>query len=68
MPLPRELWDDVVPESTTVVGDIDRFVAYIEYGDAWRDWCGRVQQCIRWMAEDIGAMSADIVQRLLQRP
>ena len=44
MPLPRELWDDVVPESTTVVGDIDTFLVYVEHGDAWRDWCGRVRR------------------------
>lgn len=68
MPLPRELWDDIVPESTTVVGDIETFVAYVEYGDAWRDWCRRVQQSVQSMGEEIGIVSSDIVQHLLEHP
>jgi hypothetical protein len=68
MSLPRALWDDVVPESTTVVGDVDAFVNYIEQGHAWKDWCGRVRVCVCWMAETFGQPSADIVEQLMQRP
>ncbi len=46
MPLPHELSDDIVPDSTAVVGDIESFIAYIEYGHAWQDWCGRVQRAM----------------------
>lgn len=67
MPLPHELSDDIVPDSTAVVGDIESFIAYIEYGHAWQDWCGRVQQCVRWIAQDFGPVSDDIVQDLLQK-
>ena len=68
VPLPHELSDDIVPDSTTVVGDVESFIAYIEYGHAWQDWCGRVQQCVRWIAQDFGPVSDDIVQNLLQKP
>jgi hypothetical protein len=68
VPLPHELSDDIVPDSTAVVGDIESFIAYIEYGHAWQDWCGRVQQCVRWIAQDFGPVSDDIVQDLLQKP
>lgn len=68
MPLPHELSNDIVPDSTAVVGDIESFIAYIEYGHAWQDWCGRVQQCVRWIAQDFGPVSDDIVQNLLQKP
>ena len=68
MPLPCELWDEVVPESTTVVGDIDTFLDYIEYGYAWKDWCKCVNQGVRWIAQDFGQVSPDVIQALTQRP
>jgi hypothetical protein len=60
MPLPRELWDDVVPEQTTVVGDIDFFILYCVYGYAWRDWCNRVQYSFRIMNMYFGMITPDI--------
>lgn len=68
MSLPCELWDDVVPESTTVVGDIDTFLDYVEYGYAWQDWCNRVHQCVQWIQQDFGPVSDDVIRQLMQKP
>ena len=68
MPLPDELWDEIVPETTTVVGDVDAFCLYVESGSAWQDWCARVHHGVRWMAQDFGPVSPDMVQQLVQRP
>jgi hypothetical protein len=37
MPLPNALLD--APDDTTVIGDLDAFMAYVESGQAWQDWC-----------------------------
>jgi hypothetical protein len=68
MPLPRELWNDVVPESTTVVGNVDTFIDYVEYGDAWKDWCYRVRQSLSGMKDLCGQVSPEIVEELLSKP
>lgn len=68
MSLPCELWDDIVPESTTVVGDIDTFLDYVEYGYAWRDWCNRVYQSVQWIQQDFGPVSDDVIRQLTQKP
>ena len=39
--LPSEL--AVYPEETTVVGDIDEFIDYMENGQALRDWRDRMK-------------------------
>jgi hypothetical protein len=45
MYLPNELSDDIVPEHTTVVGDIDYFFeVYVKYGYAFREWKERVKE------------------------
>lgn len=36
MPLPPELWQE--PEDTTVIGDLDLFIEYLESGQAEQDW------------------------------
>lgn len=36
MPLPSELLD--ATDETTVVGDLDAFMVYLESGQAWQDW------------------------------
>lgn len=68
MSLPCELWDDIVPESTTVVGDIDTFLDYVEYGYAWKDWCNRVHQSMQWIQQDFGPVSDDVIRQLTQKP
>ena len=67
MALPRELWDDVVPESTTVIGDVDKFLVYVEQGYAWRDWQSRIYHSLRRLEQDLGMVSPDIVQEILTR-
>jgi hypothetical protein len=42
MPLPPELAD--TPEDTTVIGDLDAFIDYLESGQALRDWNERIAQ------------------------
>jgi hypothetical protein len=44
MPLPLALV--AAPEETTVLGDIDAFMIYVESGQAYRDW-QRLQAPIR---------------------
>jgi hypothetical protein len=44
--LPMELHPSIVPESTTVVGDIDQLIAYIESGEAEDAWNDRLEY--RW--------------------
>ena len=36
MPLPSELLD--ATDETTVVGDLEAFMVYLESGQAWQDW------------------------------
>ena len=36
MPLPSELLNAM--DETTVVGDLDAFMVYLESGQAWQDW------------------------------
>jgi hypothetical protein len=36
MPLPNELLNAM--DETTVIGDLDAFMAYVESGQAWLDW------------------------------
>jgi hypothetical protein len=49
MPLPPDLVD--VPEETTVVGDVDAFIKYIESGQALQDWYERLEKRRSELAE-----------------
>lgn len=40
MPLPPEL--EAEPADTTVIGDVDDFIAYVENGQALLDWQKRM--------------------------
>ena len=44
--LPIELHPSIVPESTTVVGDIEQLIAYIESREAEDAWSDRLEY--RW--------------------
>ena len=44
--LPIELHPSIVPENTTVVGDIEQLIAYIESGEAEDAWNDRLKY--RW--------------------
>ena len=51
--LPTELI--IEPEDTTVVGDVDAFIAYVENGQALRDWHARLaalsEECDAFLCE-----------------
>ena len=49
MPLPPELAETL--EETTVVGDLDAFIAYLESGQALQDWNERIAQTARELEE-----------------
>ncbi len=49
MPLPPELAS--APEDTTVIGDIDAFMEYIESGQALQDWNERRAALLRELEE-----------------
>ncbi len=49
MPLPPELLDTL--EETTVVGDLDAFIAYCESGQALEDWHERIAQRAKELEE-----------------
>ena len=49
MPLPPELAE--LPEETTVIGDIDAFIDYLESGQALQDWNERIAQRVRELEE-----------------
>jgi hypothetical protein len=52
MPLPPELIEE--PADTTVVGNIDAFIAYVESGRALLDWHERITMRIREFDEIFG--------------
>lgn len=49
MPLPLELLNESA--ETTVIGDVEAFIAYIESGQALRDWHARLEARLREMEE-----------------
>jgi hypothetical protein len=49
MPLPPELIEE--PDETTVIGDLDAFMNYIESGQAERDWHERLAMRLRELEE-----------------
>ena len=49
MPLPVELLEE--PAETTVVGDIEAFMAYVESGQALQDWNARLGERLRALTE-----------------
>jgi hypothetical protein len=49
MPLPPELAE--LAEDTTVLGDLEAFMEYIESGQAEQDWNERLAQRIKELAE-----------------
>jgi hypothetical protein len=49
MPLPPELIEH--PDDTTVIGDIDAFIEYLESGQALRDWNERLAATLRELEE-----------------
>jgi hypothetical protein len=49
MPLPPELLEE--PEETTVVGDVEAFIAYVESGQALQDWEERLAIRLRELDE-----------------
>jgi hypothetical protein len=49
MPLPPELAE--APEETTVIGDVDAFIEYLESGQAFQDWNERLAQRARELEE-----------------
>ena len=46
MPLPPELFEDLVPDSVAVVGDIDALISEIELGISYEGW--RIRIAERW--------------------
>ena len=61
--LPQELQG--LPEQTTVVGDIDAFIEYIERGQALRDWHERMamltKECDEFLLEHSNVWSHIII-------
>ena len=49
MPLPPELLEE--PEDTTVIGDVEAFMDYLDSGQAERDWHERMALRIRELEE-----------------
>jgi hypothetical protein len=49
MPLPPELAE--IAEETTVIGDVDAFMEYIESGQALQDWNERIAQRMKELEE-----------------
>ena len=47
MIMPQNLQE--VEEQTTVVGDVDAFIAYLESGQAWAEWNNRCEQSMKWI-------------------
>jgi hypothetical protein len=53
MPLPPELAEE--HDDTTVVGDIDAFIAYVESGQAMLDWQERMALRLKELEELCGS-------------
>ena len=49
MPLPPELLEH--PDETTVIGDVDAFIDYIESGQALQDWNERLAARLKELEE-----------------
>jgi len=49
MPLPVELLEE--PAETTVVGDLEAFIAYVESGQARQDWYARLGERLKELEE-----------------
>lgn len=56
----------IVPEDTTIVGDIDAFIDYVENGQALRDWHDRLaaqtEECDAFLREHSHVWSHIIIQ------
>ena len=52
MPLPIELIQE--PEDTTVVGDIEAFMIYVETGQAARDYHERISFRLKELEDTLG--------------
>lgn len=56
----------IVPEDTTIVGDIDAFMEYVESGQALRDWHDRLavqaEECDAFLREHSHIWSHIIIQ------
>ena len=66
MPLPHELLG--VEEETAVVGDVEAFMDYLERGQSYEDWKDRILQSARWIAQDFGPISEELVDEMLLPP
>jgi hypothetical protein len=62
--LPAEL--AIAPEETTVVGDIDAFIEYLESGQSLRDWHARLtaltEECDAFLREHSHVWSHIVIQ------
>jgi len=62
--LPAEL--AIEPEDTTIVGDIDTFIAYVESGQALHDWYERLaaltEECDAFLHEHSHVWSHIIIR------
>ena len=62
--MPPEL--AAISEDTTVVGDVDAFIAYVENGQALRDWHERIavltEECDTFLREHSHVWSHIIIQ------
>ena len=56
----------VAPEETTVVGDVDAFIEYLENGQALRDWDERLaaltEECDAFLNEHSHVWSHIVIQ------
>ncbi|MGE3540272.1 MAG: hypothetical protein AB7N91_22885 [Candidatus Tectimicrobiota bacterium] len=68
--LPAEL--SVEPEDTTVIGDIEAFMTYVENGQALRDWQDRLvalsEECDAFLREHSHVWSHIIIRGPLHEP
>jgi hypothetical protein len=62
--LPAEL--AIAPEDTAIIGDVDAFIAYLENGQAMRDWHERLavltEECDAFLREHSHVWSHIIIR------